>query len=233
MRAFYWLKGRSITLGGLFLLIVAGICVSQLRSARQSLAEDAKSASETATKPSSDSPKPSNQSKPSLSKIMESRTKPKYNELTDKEAYVILNKGTERAGTGVYTDYKKKGTYICRQCNAPLYKSDCKFDSHCGWPSFDDEIEGAVERRDETDGTRRTEIVCKNCGGHLGHVFLNEGFTAKNTRHCVNSISMRFIAEGRELPKTIRLDDGKEDAKEEGKETKTEPEQKKKASGGS
>lgn len=125
-----------------------------------------------------------------------------YNELTDFEKYVILEKGTERAFVGEYTDLKDPGTYICRRCNAPLYKSDDKFSSHCGWPSFDDEIEGAVEQTPDADG-QRTEITCKNCGGHLGHVFVGEGFTDKNTRHCVNSVSMKFIAEGKELPPVI------------------------------
>ncbi|NCB01782.1 MAG: bifunctional methionine sulfoxide reductase B/A protein [Spirochaetia bacterium] len=113
------------------------------------------------------------------------------NELTAKEAYVILQKGTERAFVGEYTDNKEVGTYYCQLCDAPLYVSDDKFDSNCGWPSFDDELPGAVTRHADPDGLR-TEIVCSTCGGHLGHVFLNEGFTDKNTRHCVNSISMDF-----------------------------------------
>jgi len=116
----------------------------------------------------------------------------KYNPLTPEEAAVILDKGTEPAFTGKYTNFTGKGTYVCKQCNAPLYRSSDKFKSDCGWPSFDDEIPGAVRRIPDADGMR-TEIECANCGAHLGHVFLGEGFTAKDTRHCVNSISLIFI----------------------------------------
>ncbi|MEC7726907.1 MAG: methionine-R-sulfoxide reductase [Planctomycetota bacterium] len=130
-----------------------------------------------------------------------------YNKLDEMESYVLLQKGTERAGTGEYTDLKDDGLYICRQCNAPLYRSADKFHSGCGWPSFDDEIAGAIERHEDVSfGMIRVEIVCKNCKGHLGHVFHGERMTEKNTRHCVNSISMRFVPAGQEPPATIVLD---------------------------
>ena len=120
--------------------------------------------------------------------------KMEYNKLTKEEEAIIVHKGTEWAGTGKYDKFFEKGTYVCKRCNAPLYTSDSKFDAHCGWPAFDDEIKGAVKRVPDADG-QRVEIVCKNCDAHLGHVFVGEGLTAKNTRHCVNSISMVFVPE--------------------------------------
>lgn len=114
-----------------------------------------------------------------------------WNELTDEEKWVIEQKGTEKPFIGEYTDHFEKGAYHCKRCNAALYASKDKFHSGCGWPSFDDEIEGSVKRVRDADG-RRVEIICAKCDGHLGHVFEGERFTKKNVRHCVNSISLKF-----------------------------------------
>jgi methionine-R-sulfoxide reductase len=116
----------------------------------------------------------------------------KLNKLTKEEERVIVSKGTEFPFTGEYDNFYKAGKYVCRRCNSPLYKSDDKFDAHCGWPAFDKEITGAVKRVPDADGMR-VEIRCALCGGHLGHVFVGERMTETNTRHCVNSVSLKFV----------------------------------------
>jgi peptide-methionine (R)-S-oxide reductase len=124
------------------------------------------------------------------------------NKLTPTEERVIVHKGTERPFTGEYDDFYQPGTYICRRCNAPLFSAESKFDASCGWPAFDASYPDALKRLRDPDGTR-TEIECANCGAHLGHEFVGERLTAKNTRECVNSLSIRFVPEGKELPPTI------------------------------
>lgn len=129
--------------------------------------------------------------------IILSKKQENYRKLTKEEERVIVNKGTELPFTGKYYAFWEKGTYVCKRCGAALYRSESKFESDCGWPSFDDEISSAVKRTIDADGFR-TEIICANCGAHLGHVFTGEGFTKKNVRHCVNSISMDFIPDKEE-----------------------------------
>lgn len=122
------------------------------------------------------------------------KEKQDWNALTPDEERIIVRKGTEYPFTGQYNKWNEQGTFVCRRCEAPLYKSSDKFDSGCGWPSFDDEIPGSIKRVADPDG-RRVEIVCSNCEGHLGHVFTGERFTPKDTRHCVNSLSILFKKE--------------------------------------
>ena len=122
------------------------------------------------------------------------QSKDYFKNLTSKERKIIVDRGTERPYTGKYNNHYKKGTYVCKACSNPLFKSNTKFDSKCGWPSFDKEIEGSVIKiPDYSVGMKRSEIVCSKCNGHLGHVFYGERFTKENTRHCVNSISLNFI----------------------------------------
>ncbi|SRR5258708_4935610 len=124
------------------------------------------------------------------------------NKLTREEERVILGKGTEAPFSGEYDDFYEDGTFLCRRCNAPLFSAKSKFDAGCGWPAFDENYPDAVKRVPDADG-QRTEIQCANCGAHLGHVFTGERLTAKNTRHCVNSLSIRFFPKGQALPETL------------------------------
>ncbi len=125
-----------------------------------------------------------------------------YNQLTAEEKSIIENKGTEMPFSGEYDDFYEDGTFICRRCNTPLFSAKAKFDAHCGWPAFDDNFPGAVKRVPDPDG-QRTEIQCAHCSAHLGHVFEGEHFTNTNTRHCVNSPSIRFIPKEDALPEIL------------------------------
>lgn len=122
-----------------------------------------------------------------------------YNKLTPEEEAVIINKSQEYPFTGEYDNFYEPGTFICRRCNFPLFSSESKFNAHCGWPAFDYSFPNAIRRETDEDGDR-TEILCGNCGGHLGHEFVGEGFTRSNLRKCVNSVSIRYVKEGKELP---------------------------------
>ncbi len=201
----YWLAGSAAVIAG----VVMGVSTY-----RQSLANPPEVKLVAVTVDDDETAKTTEKNASTKKKkAMDKDDEVEYNKLTPIEANVILRKGTEPPFRGEYTDLEESGTYICRRCNAPLYESTSKFHSGCGWPSFDDEIKGAVKKQLEKDGTRRIEIVCNNCNGHLGHVFTGEGFTAKNTRHCVNSVSMKFIAKGEKLPDVIKAKDKKKDAK--------------------
>jgi len=125
-----------------------------------------------------------------------------YNKLTHEEKRVIEDKGTEAPFSGEYDDFYEDGTFLCRRCNSPLFSAKAKYDANCGWPAFDDTFPNAVKELPDPDG-ERTEIECANCDAHLGHVFRGENLTEKDTRHCVNSLSIRFVPEGKEAPLTV------------------------------
>lgn len=186
----------------LSLTVLAGCANEAVTPAASELVSSAEDANVAAINTASESAAEATTEPPEETPMPEESAPLKYNKLTEFEEFVIVGKGTERAFVGEYTDTEDAGTYICRRCNAALYKSDHKFHSGCGWPAFDDEIEGAVERHTDADGYR-VEIVCKNCGGHLGHVFEGENLTKNNVRHCVNSVSMIFVPDGEVLPAAV------------------------------
>lgn len=201
----YWLAGSAA--------VVAGVLVG-VSTLRQRFA--APKDMTLVSAPADDDEKKTDKNSSAKKKKAMDKDEVEFNKLTPFEASIILRKGTEPPFRGEYTDLEEAGTYICKRCNSPLYESTTKFHSGCGWPSFDDEIKGAVKKQLEKDGTRRIEIVCNNCNGHLGHVFTGEGLTAKNTRHCVNSISMKFIPKGEKLPEVIKAKDKKKEAASKG-----------------
>ncbi len=201
-------------------LCVAGAAVAMSFDppSKTSSKGDANSKSETKTsdKDKSDAAKSDKEStaQKTTTKDKKKVEKIQFNKLNSDEQYVILHKGTEPAFRGKYTDHFVEGTYICRHCNAPLYNSTDKFHSGCGWPSFDDEIKNSVKRGPDADGSGRIEITCANCGGHLGHVFEGEQLTNKNSRHCVNSISIVFVPKAKELPEVIRPNKSENESKD-------------------
>jgi len=199
------MKLRLVTLFCFVLLIAFGVSTT-LRALDPPKSSGSSAASKSGEGSKDESAKDDAKSKKSTPLSKSKKMSDPFNKLTKDEADVIIRKGTEARNKG-YTNSKVVGTYICKRCNAPLYNSTGKFESDCGWPAFDDEIKGSVKRQPDRDGSGRIEIVCQNCDGHLGHVFFGEQLTAKNTRHCVNSISIKLIPRGKEIPEMIKADD--------------------------